>query len=43
MFVWWIGVAGTLAVGDMDADGYTDMIISGYSANKIFVYTYKPE
>lgn len=34
---------GTLAIGDMDADGYTDMIISGYSANKLFVYTYKPE
>jgi len=34
--------AGTMAVGDVDGDGYTDMFLSGYSANKVFVYTYKP-
>jgi len=34
---------GTMAVGDMDGDGYTDIILSGYSANKLFVFTYKPE
>ena len=32
-----------MAVGDMDGDGYTDIILSGYSANKLFVFTYKPE
>nr|XP_039254637.1 uncharacterized protein LOC120331605 [Styela clava] len=37
-----LGTVGTIAVGDIDGDGYTEMFIPGYSTNQIVVMTYKP-
>ena len=31
-----------MAIADIDNDGYNEVIAAGYSANRIFVYTYKP-
>lgn len=35
-------VAGKPAIGDLDGDGYTDLIVPGYSAGKVYVFTYAP-
>lgn len=35
-------ILGKPIVGDFDGDGYTDLIVPGYSANKIYVFTYAP-
>ncbi|XP_046652459.1 uncharacterized protein LOC124343240 [Daphnia pulicaria] len=32
--------AGKPAVGDFDGDGYTDFVAPGYSANKLYIFTY---
>uniref|UniRef100_A0A0P4ZNF2 VCBS repeat-containing protein n=1 Tax=Daphnia magna TaxID=35525 RepID=A0A0P4ZNF2_9CRUS len=34
--------AGKPAVGDLDGDGYTDFVAPGYSADKLYVFTYAP-
>ena len=34
--------SGKMAIADIDNDGYNEVIAAGYSANRIFVYTYKP-
>jgi len=34
--------AGKPTVGDFDGDGYTDLIVPGYSANTVYVFTYAP-
>ena len=32
-----------MALADVNDDGFTDIVVAGYSANKIFVFTYAPE
>jgi hypothetical protein len=32
--------SGKPAVGDFDGDGYTDFVAPGYSANKLYIFTY---
>ena len=34
--------AGTMAVMDLDNDGYTEIVCAGYSAGEVYVYTFKP-
>ena len=34
--------AGTMAVADLDGDGYTDIVAAGYSQGRIHVFTYAP-
>lgn len=34
--------AGTMAVTDLDKDGYTEIISAGYTAGEVYVYTFKP-
>jgi len=34
--------AGKPAIGDLNGDGYTDLIVPGYSAGKVYVFTYAP-
>ena len=31
---------GKPALADLDGDGYTDIIAPGYSANKLYIFTY---
>lgn len=35
--------AGTMAVVDLDNDGYVEIIAAGYSAGEVYVFTYAPE
>merc|ERR1711997_951461 len=35
--------AGTMAVVDLDGDGYTEIISAGYTAGTVYVHTYAPE
>ena len=35
--------AGTMAVVDLDGDGYTEIISAGYTAGEVYVFTFKPE
>lgn len=39
---WQFCYAGKPAIGDLDGDGYTDFIAPGYSADKLYVFTYAP-
>jgi len=34
--------AGTMAVGDLDGDGYTEIVSAGYTAGEVYVYTFAP-
>ena len=34
--------SGTMAVLDLDGDGYTEIISSGYTAGMVYVHTYAP-
>merc|ERR1711892_64411 len=34
--------AGTMAVADLDGDGYTEIISAGYTSGEVFVYTFAP-
>lgn len=35
--------AGTMAVLDLDGDGYTEIVSAGYSAGTVYVHTFAPE
>ena len=35
--------AGTMAVLDIDGDGYTEIISAGYTAGTVYVHTFAPE
>lgn len=35
--------SGTMAIADLDGDGYTEIISAGYTAGKVYVYTFAPE
>ena len=35
--------AGTMAVVDLDGDGYMEIISAGFTAGTIYVYTFAPE
>jgi len=35
-------IAGKMATGDFDNDGYTDVLVAGYSTGKLYLYTYAP-
>jgi len=34
--------AGTMAVTDLDGDGYTEIVSAGYTAGEVYVYTFAP-
>ena len=34
--------AGTMAVADLDGDGYTEIVSAGYTAGEVYVYTFAP-
>jgi len=34
--------AGTMAVIDLDGDGFTEIVSAGYTAGEVYVYTFKP-
>jgi len=34
--------AGTMAVADLDGDGYTEIVSAGYTAGQVYVYTFAP-
>jgi len=34
--------SGKMAIGDFDNDGFTDVVVAGYSVGELFVYTYAP-
>merc|ERR1719400_2038675 len=34
--------AGTMAVADLDGDGYTEIVSAGYTAGQLYVYTFAP-
>ena len=34
--------AGTMAVLDLDGDGYTEIISAGYTKGMVYVYTFAP-
>jgi len=34
--------AGTMAVTDLDGDGFTEIVSAGYTAGEVYVYTFKP-
>nr|XP_039254892.1 uncharacterized protein LOC120331802 [Styela clava] len=36
------GTVGTMAIGDVDGDGYTEIFIPAYNTKQIIVLTYKP-
>ena len=33
---------GTMAIADIDGDGYTDIIAAGYTVGQVYVFTYAP-
>jgi hypothetical protein len=35
--------AGTMAVIDLDGDGYTEIVSAGYTAGTVYVHTFAPE
>ena len=34
--------SGTMAIMDLDGDGYQELISAGYSADKVYVHTFSP-
>ncbi len=34
--------AGAMDVADVDGDGFTDLVLAGYSAGTVYVYSYAP-
>jgi len=34
--------SGTMAIDDLDGDGYTEIVSAGYTAGKVYVYTFAP-
>lgn len=34
--------AGTMAVADLDGDGYTEIVVAGYTAGEVYVFTFAP-
>jgi len=34
--------AGTMAVADLDGDGYTEIVSAGYTAGEVYVFTFAP-
>lgn len=36
------GTVGEMAIGDLDADGYTDILLPCYTAGKVKILTYAP-
>ena len=34
--------AGTMAVVDLDGDGYVEIISAGYTKGRVYVYTFAP-
>lgn len=37
------GTVGELSAGDIDADGYLEVIVPSYSKDEVIVYSFKPE
>ena len=35
--------AGTMAVVDLDGDGYMEIVSAGFTAGTVYVYTFAPE
>jgi len=35
--------SGTMAIADLDGDGFQELISAGYSADTVYVHTFKPE
>jgi len=33
--------SGTMALADLDGDGFMELISAGYSANTVYVHTFK--
>ena len=34
--------AGTMAVADLDGDGFTEIISAGYTEGMVYVYSFSP-
>lgn len=34
--------SGTMAIDDLDGDGYMEIISAGYTAGEVYVYTFAP-